>query len=1119
MIEESLFHEALAKSPQERGAFLDAACAGQPELRAAVGALLAAHEQPGSLLDNPAVAGDTSDVAAGRWLNSADAKRLTEGPGTVIGPYKLLQQIGEGGMGVVYMAEQERPVRRKAALKIIKPGMDSVQVIARFEAERQALAMMDHQNIARALDAGTTKSGRPYFVMELVKGIPITKFCDDNHLTPRERLELFVPVCQAIQHAHHKGIIHRDIKPSNVLVALYDGKPVPKVIDFGVAKAIEQRLTERTLFTQLGQVVGTVEYMSPEQAELNQLDIDTRSDIYSLGVLLYELLTGSTPLEKQKLRSVAFQEMLRMIREEEPPRPSTRLSASRDQLASISAHRKTEPAKLAKLVRGELDWIVMKALEKDRGRRYESASAFAADVQRYLEDEPVQACPPSAAYRFRKFARRKKTALVVAAGVFLALAGMAGAIGWAMSDRLTRERERLAREGALDQVVQQTLDDTGPLLEQGKWREALALVERAEKLLATAGREDRPPRLLALQKDFSMAKRLEEIYGQSGASEAEFYMGRQQDERFAKAFQEFGIDLEALPPAEAADRIVATSIPRALVQALDEWAGMRKRARGNEAYASSSTSFFQDPFWKKLVEVARRADPDAWRNRVREALLRGDRPALEKLAEAIPLRDVPPATAFLLGFALKDLGNLDKALAVLREAHRHHPDDFWLNDTLGGFCRYMCKPPRYDDAVRYTQAAVVLRPRSWYAHYELAGALEAKGAHEEAKAEFAKINEIEVEPENAWEWNARGAFYQRFHEFAKAVAHHTRAIKLMPDFAEAWWYRASAYANLHQYDKALADSNKAIELAPNINSTPWGIRGYVYQRLHQYDKALADYSKAIELDLNNVHAWNNRGGAYEGLRQYDKAIVDYNQAIKLDPNQERAWRKRGQVFAELGQWDKANADFSKCIELDPQSPWPWAWYARALVHLQLGDRGGFRKACAAMRQHFAASSNPEVVFWTAWTCIQVRDAVEDWTPLAKWAEKALAADPKEIDRLTALGAVLYRAGRFEAAAQRLTEAEAAFQTAKDPAWPIAYTWLFLAMTHERLSHREQAREWLTKAVREIDQPPAERAKDPGRSNWNLQLTLRLLRGEAEALIDRADHKAHRKRSTDTEKKP
>jgi serine/threonine protein kinase/tetratricopeptide (TPR) repeat protein len=364
----------------------------------------------------------------------------TDGPGSIVGRYKLLERIGEGGFGVVYMAEQQHPVRRKVALKVVKPGMDSRQVLARFEAERQALAIMDHPNIARVLDAGATESGRPYFVMELVKAEPITEYCDRNQLEPRQRLELFVQVCNAVQHAHQKGIIHRDIKPSNVLVAMHDTKPVVKVIDFGVAKALGPELTENTLFTGFAQLLGTPLYMSPEQAGQSSLDVDTRSDIYSLGVLLYELLTGTTPFDKERFRQAAQDEIRRIIREEEPPKPSTRLSSSKASLSSISAQRQTDLAKLTKLVRGELDWIVMKALEKDRTRRYETASGLAADVQRHLHDEPVLACPPSAGYRLRKFARRHRGPVLAVLLILLAL--LAGVIG-TTSGLIRAEQQRL----------------------------------------------------------------------------------------------------------------------------------------------------------------------------------------------------------------------------------------------------------------------------------------------------------------------------------------------------------------------------------------------------------------------------------------------------------------------------------------------------------------------------------------------------------------------------------------------------------------------------------------------------------------------------------------------------
>ena len=411
-----MFAAALQQPAEARAAFLESACAGDAALRQQVEALLREQDRLGSFLEaGPGAAvAPTIDQAA------------TESLGEKIGHYKLLQQLGEGGMGTVYLAEQTEPVQRRVALKIIKAGMDTRQVIARFEAERQALALMDHPNIAKVLDVGATASGRPFFVMELVKGVPITQYCDQQHLPLRDRLELFVPVCQAIQHAHQKGIIHRDLKPSNVLVALYDGKPIPKVIDFGVAKATNQRLTEKTMFTEIGSIIGTLEYMAPEQAELNNLDIDTRADIYSLGVMLYELLTGSPPFSARQLRSKAFDEMLRVIREEEPPRPSTKISSS-DLLPAIAANRRLEPKRLTRLVRGELDWIVMKALEKDRRRRYETASGLALDVQRHLTGEPVHAAPASAVYRLQKFIRQNKGRVLAASLVFAALvAGFAG---------------------------------------------------------------------------------------------------------------------------------------------------------------------------------------------------------------------------------------------------------------------------------------------------------------------------------------------------------------------------------------------------------------------------------------------------------------------------------------------------------------------------------------------------------------------------------------------------------------------------------------------------------------------------------------------------------------------
>jgi serine/threonine protein kinase len=483
---ESIFAEAVELTGQAREEYLAKAGAGEAEAVAQVRVLLAAHEAAGSagFLGSPtAVAQERAEgqrtprgSTVATWGDKGGAgERLLEGPGSRIGPYKLLEQIGEGGFGVVFMAEQERPVIRRVALKIIKLGMDTRQVIARFEAERQALAVMDHPNIAKVLDAGATDTGRPYFVMELVKGEPITSYCDRHNLEIPERLNLFLQVCRAVQHAHQKGVIHRDIKPTNILVAAHDGHAHAKVIDFGIAKATEGRLNAKTYFTEFHQLIGTPEYMSPEQAQ-GLLDIDTRSDVYSLGVLLYELITGTTPFDSRNLRLAAFGEIQRIIREVDPPKPSTRLSTMGDSLPSVAAHRHTDPRRLRSTVHGELDWIVMKALDKERGRRYETASAFATDIQHYLDQEPVVAGPPGRLYRLGKLVRRNRATFAGAAGIVLALiAGLAIASYGMVQARRERDQkqEALQSEARQRQVAQenaQTADEQRKLAQRAAAR-------------------------------------------------------------------------------------------------------------------------------------------------------------------------------------------------------------------------------------------------------------------------------------------------------------------------------------------------------------------------------------------------------------------------------------------------------------------------------------------------------------------------------------------------------------------------------------------------------------------------------------------------------------------------
>jgi tetratricopeptide (TPR) repeat protein len=796
MNEESLFAEALEKTREARTVFLDERCK-EAAVRKRVDALLQAHDNPDSFLDVLAPSATLSEVP------------VLDCPGQVIGRYKLLQQIGEGGMGTVWMAQQTEPVKRLVALKLIKAGMDSKQVLARFEAERQALALMDHVNIARVLDAGTTSAGRPYFVMDLVKGVPITRYCDEHHLTPRERLELFIPVCLAIQHAHQKGIIHRDLKPSNVLVAPYDGVPVPKVIDFGVAKAAGQTLTERTLVTGFGSIVGTLEYMSPEQAEINQLDIDTRSDIYSLGVLLYVLLVGSPPFTSEELEMAGMLEILRVIREKEPSKPSSRLSTA-ERLPTLAANRGTEPAKLMKLVRGELDWIVMKALEKDRNRRYDSAAAFARDLQRYLADEPVQACPPSVGYRLRKFARRNRTALVMASVVMLAVLLVVGALGWMVRDRTAREQEiaqdRAARQAMIRERVTLALDEAHKGHKEGRWRDALDAARRAEALAATGEiDEETHQRVREVLGDMQMLANLEHVRARSTNNEAGFDL-KEEDQGNARAFREYGIDIDALPRDEAARRIQARSICYELTVFLDSWSHVRRRLENQGTQQPGKD-------WKELLEVARAVDPDPWRDRFRQAVLNGEPRTLVELAATAPIASLSAETVDRLGDALLGKETIKEAAVFLKKGQQIHPQDYWINVNLAN-CLLQLGTQNLDDALRYYTAAVALRPQAVLSHANLANALRIKGRYDEAVAEYREA--IRLKPEHYSEHINLGYTLSIQGKLDEAAAAYREAIRLKPDNQLAHNHLGVVLGKQGKKDEAIAAYTEALRISPKF---------------------------------------------------------------------------------------------------------------------------------------------------------------------------------------------------------------------------------------------------------------------------------------------------------------
>jgi serine/threonine protein kinase/tetratricopeptide (TPR) repeat protein len=929
-----IFLAAVKMGPEGWPAYLSEACGGDEELRRRVANLLQAHQNAGSFLEPDATpSGATLDQAPGEHV------------GAVLGNYKLLEQIGEGGFGVVFMAEQQQPIRRKVALKILKPGMDTKQVIARFEVEQQVLALMDHPNIAKVLEAGQTSNGRPYFVMDLVKGVAITDFCDQNQLTPKERLDLFVHVCQAVQHAHHKGIIHRDIKPSNVLVTLHDGTPLVKVIDFGIAKALGEPVTDKTLFTGFAQIVGTPLYMSPEQATLSNLDVDTRSDIYSLGVLLYELLTGTTPFKKERFQEVGYDELRRIIREEEPPRPSTRISTMGQAATTVSMRRKTDPKRLSRLYRGELDWIVMKALEKDRNRRYETAGGFAADVLRYLHDEPVQACPPSAWYLVRKFARRHQTGLAVAAGALLVAALLLGGVVWSFHEQNLRRAETERAVAAALSEAETLLHESDKQLDyparwQGTVRLAEAAVQRAEELLATGEpTEELSLRVHQLRETVDAARtdsrllaELERIQLEMTAHKGDHFDTPQGAGRYAAVLRAYGVDPRA--PEDAATRIRHSRLREALQATLQDWSRI-------------TTDHAEKQRLQALLNLAEPA-PDAFRKRWSTAVQQQNAAALVHLAGQPEAQTLTPVAVNILAQDLVRLREWSAAEKVLRDHRERHPDNFWLNHDLGML--FLDREPlRPGEAVPYLTAAVALRPDSPGARLNLGHALYLKKDLEGAIREYQAA--ITLDAQYASAHNNLGRALLDKKDVEGAIGELGIAIAIEPKHAFAHCNLGAALRAKNDLEGAIREFREAIACDARCAEAHNDLGQALYVK-KDYDGAIRAFQTAIPLVPRRAGPHINLGAVLHAKKDLPAAIREYRTAIAINPSLADAHHGLGDALHDQGELEEAIREFRAAIKIDAKHA-----DAHNVLGLALRDKNDLEGAIRAFQGAIASNPN------------------------------------------------------------------------------------------------------------------------------------------------------------------
>jgi serine/threonine protein kinase/Flp pilus assembly protein TadD len=912
-----VFLAAIKLPTQERGAYVQQACGDNQDLHQRVSALLQAQTEIGTFHEVSALTVD---------------QPITESPGTVIGPYKLQEQIGEGGFGVVFMAEQTKPVRRKVALKILKPGMDTRQVIARFEAERQALALMDHPNIAHVFDGGETASGRPYFVMELIRGIPITDFADQSHLPVRDRLELFKTVCQAVQHAHQKGIIHRDLKPSNVMVTLHDEKPVVKVIDFGIAKATGEQLTDKTLFTNFAQMIGTPMYMSPEQAQMGGLDIDTRSDIYSLGVLLYELLTGTTPFDRGRLRNLGYDEVRRIIREEEPARPSTRISTLGQASATVSAERQSNPRQLRQSLQGELDWIVMKALEKDRERRYETASGLARDIERYLQNEPVRACPPSTWYRFRKFALRNRALLGT---MFAVSAALVMAVMVLVVSIVVIDRERA------DAMAQR--DNAQVQRQRARRAVDKMFTDVAEKWLA------QQPHLEPMQRQFlEEALHFYEEFAQELSTDPELRLERVNAHRRVGQIR---LRLGERPLAE-----------RAIRQAIDLSKQLISDFPSEPRYRSALAECHESLGYA-LVREGRFGEAE---KEVRESLLLRDRLVADAPAVAAYCSDLASGCS-MLGDVQVNSGrpceaqlSYHQAIALVEQLPVALADTAECRGCLAG-CRQglffaLSATGQSEEAKRSLRQAVALweklaaaLPNAPDYQYRLAFALRLLGDVHPSEAEQAYRRALLISQKLAanfpsvtdYRWaeavcsNDVGRALNEAGRPQEAVDFHRRAIQLWqklvkgcPAMSE---YRCSLALSHHLLGEALCEARQPQEAD---TSYCWSVK--ILSELTGEFSAVDLYSLRLALCYGNLAELLT---VYPDATYHNaaRALELAKKAVKLRPDVRQAWNALGIAHYRVKDWKAAVSALEESIELGEGGYW-FDWFFLAMAHWQLGHK-------------------------------------------------------------------------------------------------------------------------------------------------------------------------------------